>query len=363
MITSLEDASTSNVTAAPRPATAPSLNAALVGYGYAGRTFHAPLLATTPGIALRVVVSSQRDPLARDYPESTVLTLPDMLSRADIDVVVVATPNATHFDIARAALIAGKHVVVDKPFTLTVREAEALVELADKLGLRATVFHNRRWDGDFLTLKRLIQAGTLGRIVSFESRFDRYRPEVRDRWRERDEPGAGTWFDLGPHLVDQALLLFGMPQGVHADLGIERRGARTIDRFHVTLRYDGLDVVLASSYLAATPGPRFHVSGTAGRYVRHGEDSQEQHLRDGRRPVGDDWGLNPAPGLLTLTAAGVPAAEIATDRGCYPRFYSSFAAAIAGNAPPPVGTRDMVNVMRVLELAVQSAQRGHEVPT
>lgn len=341
----------------------PSLHAALVGYGYAGRTFHAPLLAACPRFTLQAVVSSQRELLDHDYPEAAVLTLPGMLSRPDIDVVVVATPNPTHFAIARAALEAGKHVVVDKPFTLTVGEAEALVALADRLGLSVTVFHNRRWDGDFLTLRRLVAAGDLGHVTSLESRFDRFRPDVRDRWRERDDPGSGTWFDLGPHLVDQALMLFGMPRRIRAELDIERSGARTVDRFHVTLRYDSLDVVLASSYLAVTPGPRFHATGTAGGYVRYGEDSQEQALREGRRPVpGSEWGLNPAPGVLVHYAEGGPSSvEIPTDSGCYPAFYASLAAAIAGDAAPPVSTADMINVMRILELGVHSAKHGHEV--
>lgn len=342
-----------------------SFKAALVGYGYAGRTFHAPLLDACPGLSLQAIVSSQSELPARDHPGVAILALPELLSHPEIDVVVVATPNPTHFAIARAALEAGKHVVVDKPFTLTVGEAETLVELADRHGLMATVFHNRRWDGDFMTLKRLVGAGELGDITSFESRFDRFRPDVRDRWRERDEPGSGTWFDLGPHLVDQALVLFGLPRHIRADLGIERRGARTIDRFHVTLRYESHDVVLASSSLAATPGPRFRVVGNAGSYLCYGEDAQEQWLREGRRPrAGSEWGLNPVPGILTRPLEAGPASvEVPTDPGCYPAFYPGVVAAIAGNAPPPVGAADMVNVMRVLELAVHSAQRGHEVPT
>jgi predicted dehydrogenase len=309
------------------------------------------------------VASSHRDRVARDYPHAAVLPLPDVLSRPDIDFVVIATPNATHFEIARAALNAGKHVVVDKPFTLTVREAEDLVELAERLGRIVTVFHNRRWDGDFLTLKRLVEAGTLGRITSFESRFDRFRPEIRDRWRERDEPGAGTWFDLGPHLVDQALMLFGLPLGINAEFAIERPGACTIDRFHVTLRYATLRVVLASSYLATAPGPRFHAIGTTGSYLRHGEDSQEHCLREGRHPGSDDeWGLNPEPGLLTCIVDDREVSiEIPTESGRYVSFYPALADAIAGLGPPPVDTTDMVNVIRVLELAVVSAERGLEM--
>lgn len=237
-----------------------------------------------------------------------------------------------------------------------------LLTAAPGIALRAVVSRHRRWDGDFLTLRRLIETGELGKITSFASRFDRYRPEVRDRWRERDEPGSGTWFDLGPHLVDQALMLFGMPLGIKADLAIERIGARAIDRFHVTLRYESLSVVLTSSYLAAAPGPRFHAIGTAGSYLRHGEDSQEQALREGRRPAAtEDWGHNPQPGLLTRNVGRQVPVEIPTERGHYPAFYATFRDAIAGNAPPPIRTTDMINVMRVLEFAVLSAQRGHEV--
>ncbi len=338
------------------------LHVALVGYGYAGKTFHAPLLECTPGLDLSVIVSGDAAKVARDYPACQVLAFAEMLDR-DIDLVVIATPNSTHFDLARKALLAGKHVVVDKPFTLDVAQAEELQAVATRMNLMLTVFHNRRWDGDFLTLRELVMKGELGRIAVFESRFDRYRLEVRDRWRERPEPGAGTWFDLGPHLVDQALLLFGMPLGVSADLAIQRDHGLATDFFHVVLRYPTLRVILSSSYLAASPGPRFRVFGTGGSYVKHGFDVQETDLLAGLRPLDHAaWGEDPVSGTLTRMQDGnAMPVEITTTPGNYPAFYAQVRDALSGNAPPPVSTAEILSVMRIIELAGASAQGRHEI--
>ncbi len=196
-----------------------TLRVGLVGYGYAGKTFHAPLLGTAPGITLAAIASSKPDVVLADWPEVTVYPTPEaLIAAAEIDLVVIATPNDTHAPLASAALAAGKHVVVDKPFTLTVAEAEALQAQAAQVGRVLSVFHNRRWDADFLGLQQLLASGRLGRVTEFTSRFDRYRPEVRQRWREAATIGAGIWYDLGPHLIDQALTLFGLPDAISADL-------------------------------------------------------------------------------------------------------------------------------------------------
>ncbi|NTW97119.1 MAG: oxidoreductase, partial [Oscillochloris sp.] len=214
------------------------LRVGLAGYGFAGKTFHAPLIAETPGLVLFAVASSDPAKVHADWPGVAVLPSPEALcAHPEVDLVVVATPNATHHQIARAALLAGKPVVVDKPFTVSIAEAEDLAALADERGLMLAVFHNRRWDSDFLTLRRLIESGRLGRVVYLESHFDRFRPTVRQRWREQAGPGGGIWYDLGPHLIDQALLLFGPPESLYADIGAQRDGASTDDYFHVTLRY------------------------------------------------------------------------------------------------------------------------------
>lgn len=215
-------------------------NLAVVGYGYVGRTFHAPLIASTPGLQLHSVVSSKPQQPQADFPGVTVVAdLDSALADPALDAVVLATPNHTHAPFALEALAAGKHVLVDKPFALDATQAQQMVDAANAAGRIISVFQNRRWDADFLTVRRLIEEGQLGEVVEFHSHFDRYRPQVRDRWRESDSPGAGLWYDLGPHLLDQAMQLFGMPQGIGADLQRQRDQARSVDYFHVTLHYPG----------------------------------------------------------------------------------------------------------------------------
>ncbi|MFN8669868.1 MAG: oxidoreductase [Gemmatimonadaceae bacterium] len=281
--------------------TRPPLNVALVGFGFAGRSFHAPLIAAVDGLRLHTIVSSQGALARGAHPDARVVAdYPEALADPAIDLVVLATPNAVHAEQAHAALSAGKHVVVDKPFTVTVEEAESVVAHAERAGRVLSVFHNRRWDGEFVTVRKLIADGALGDVRYFESRIDRYRPVVRDRWRERAGAGAGLWYDLGPHLVDQALQLFGTPRSVHGDLAIQRAGAQVDDYFHAVLTYDRLRVVLHASMLAAANELRFVVHGTRGSYVKHGTDPQEEVLRGGGVAGGAEWGVDRRPGVLTV---------------------------------------------------------------
>ncbi|HBK46139.1 MAG TPA: oxidoreductase, partial [Xanthomonadaceae bacterium] len=285
-------------------------NLALLGYGYVGRVFHAPLIGATPGLALHAVVSSQPEAVRADLPAVRVSAdRAAVLADPQVDAVVIATPNQTHAPIAREALAAGKHVLVDKPFTVTSAEARRLVAAAATAGRVISVFQNRRWDADFLTVRRLLDEGRLGEIAEFHSHFDRHRPQVRDRWRESDVPGGGLWFDLGPHLLDQALQLFGPPDAVQADIARQRAGARSDDYFDVTLHYPALRAVLHAGSLVADNRLRFAVHGTRGSFVKHGLDTQEDMLRAGRRPGGANWGVDPSPGALTqLDEAGASAA-------------------------------------------------------
>jgi predicted dehydrogenase len=247
------------------------LNVALIGYGYAGKTFHAPLIESVDGLRLHTVVSSDAARVAGDFPGARVVAdAGEAFADDAIDLVVIATPNALHAPQALAALAAGKHVVVDKPFAATLAEAQAVADRARRRDRVVSIFHNRRWDADFLTVKRLIEAGTLGRIVHFESHFDRYRPRVRDRWRERPGAGNGAWFDLGSHMVDQALQLFGTPQAITLDTAAQRDGALTDDYFHAQLRYPRHRVVLHASALVASDNRRFTVHGTTGSFIKHG---------------------------------------------------------------------------------------------
>ncbi|MBB3857551.1 putative dehydrogenase [Xanthomonas arboricola] len=336
-------------------------NLAVVGYGYVGRTFHAPLIAGTPGLALHSVVSSKPQQVQADFPDVAVLAdLETALADPALDAVVLATPNQTHAPYALQALAAGKHVLVDKPFALDAAQAREVVAAAAAAGRIVSVFQNRRWDADFLTVRRLIDEGQLGEVVEFHSHFDRFRPQVRDRWRESDIPGAGLWYDLGPHLLDQALQLFGTPQAIGADLQRQRSQARSDDYFHVTLRYPRLRVILHAGSLVADSGLRFAVHGTRGSYLKHGLDTQEDQLRAGRRPGTAGWGLDPLPGTLTRVddEGRVHTHQPDTTPGDYRQCYAAFRDALAGAGPAPVSGADAVQVMELLELAQRSAASG-----
>lgn len=337
---------------------------ALVGFGMAGRVFHAPLISHTEGLALHTVVSSDEGKVRAAYPSARVCAVAEQaFSDPGIDLVVIATPNATHAPLALAALAHGKHVLVDKPFALDPAEARGVVDAAHDAGRVLSVFHNRRWDADFLTLSDLVQAGTLGEVLEFHSHFDRYRPVVADRWREHTAPGAGAWFDLGPHLVDQALQLFGPPDAVYADLTCQREGARVDDYFQVVLRYPRRRVVLHAGSLVVASGLRFAVHGTRASFVKHGTDAQEAALKRGDVPGGKDWGTDPNPGELHVPGdAGTQVRAVPGRAGDYLEFYRGMEAAIRNHAAAPVTPDEALQVMRLLQLAQESARGRRELP-
>ncbi|MCW0377876.1 putative oxidoreductase YdgJ [Xanthomonas sacchari] len=339
-------------------------NLALLGFGYVGRTFHAPLIAHTPGLHLHTVVSRQAEAVNAAWPQARVVAdAAQAFADPRIDAVVIATPNQTHAPLALAALAQGKHVLVDKPFTLDVAEAQQVLAQAQRAGRIVSVFQNRRWDGDFLGVRALLEAGTLGEIAEFHSHFDRHRPLVVDRWREHALPGSGLWFDLGPHLLDQALQLFGPPQSLQADLALQRPGAQTVDYVHAVLRYPRLRVVLHAGSLVAANGLRFAVHGSGGSYVKHGLDTQEAQLRAGVAPGAPGWGEDPLPGQLRLVGAdGTHAVHtLPAPRGDYRDCYAAFREAIAGRAPAPVDAAQALAVMRLLEAGMRSAASGCSV--
>lgn len=338
--------------------TAP-VNTALVGYGYAGKTFHAPLIRAAQGLRLTTVVSSQPEKVSADLPDVAVCDFQAALSDPAIELVVIATPNDLHAPQAIAALEAGKHVVVDKPFAVDLDEANAVLLAAARAGRLATVFHNRRWDGDFLTVRALIEDGRLGDISLFLSRFDRFRPVLRNRWREQALPGSGLWYDLGAHLVDQALCLFGLPEALSLDQARQREGSEVDDYFHATLFYGARRVRLQASALTPAPGPRFEVHGRLGSYVKYGLDTQEDSLKAGKSVGEDNWGQD-CNGILTpvADADALDAVSQPTLSGRYEAFYEGMAAAIRGHGPLPVTPEDALNVMRILDLGRQSATDG-----
>lgn len=336
-------------------------NVALVGFGYAGRTFHAPLISAAPGLRLAAVVSRQADAVRAAWPGARMLAdYGAALTDPEIDLIVLATPNALHADQARAALMAGKAVVVDKPFTLTAGEARGLAALAEARGLLLSVFHNRRWDADFLTLRDLIRSDRLGPILRFESAFDRWRPEVRDRWREGDGPGAGLWYDLGPHLIDQALVLFGRPLGVACDLAVLRPGGKATDYAHAVLRYADKRVILHADMTTPAPELRFAAHGARASWLKTGLDVQEDQLKAGLSPGAAGWGVDPAPGVLTDGATGAHT-PVPSEPGRYQDYYAAVARALRGQGPNPVPPAEAVAVMEVLEAGLDSARERREV--
>jgi predicted dehydrogenase len=347
------------------------LRAGLVGYGFAGQTFHAPVISAVPGMVLAAVASSQADKVRADWPGVDVV--PDtaaLVARADIDLVVVATPNAQHHPAAKAALEAGKHVVVDKPFTLDAGQARELAALAQRSGKLLSVYQNRRFDADFRTLQEVLASGQIGRPVFLESHFDRFRPEVRERWREQAVPGAGLWVDLGAHLLDQAVQLFGRPDTLQLDCAQLRDGAQVEDYFHAVLRYESgpaapLRVLLHATTLAAHAAPRYLLHGTRGSYVKYGVDPQEDALRAGERPGGEGWGTDAQDGELTVTATGnwVQSKPWPTRAGNYADYYAAVRDAIIGKGPNPVPPEQAVDLMELLDLGAQSAAEGRALPS
>lgn len=336
----------------------------LIGYGLAGSVFHAPLIQHTPGLKLHSIVSSQRDRLLRSFTDVHIHDdVATLLADPAVDAVVIATPNEQHAPLALAALRAGKHVLVDKPFALSSAEAATVVDAARDAERVVTVFQNRRFDADFLSLRGLLEAGTLGRIAEVHSHFDRFRPHVRDRWRESDAPGSGLWMDLGPHLLDQMLQLFGWPEAISADIAAQREGARSDDYFHAVLHYPTLRAIVHAGSLVAASAPRFAVHGSAGSYLKEGLDVQEEQLRQGIAPGAPGWGLDPLHGQQVQVDAEGKAHRHSVDNavGDYRRFYAAFGNAIRGEGEAPVSTNEALQLMRLLEAGRESADIGRRV--
>ncbi|OYQ37727.1 oxidoreductase [Niveispirillum lacus] len=338
-----------------------TLRTALVGFGYAGQTFHAPLIAATPGLALSAIVSGNAEKVRSYWPAVPVLSNIDTaLADPALDLIVIATPNHTHADLARRALNAGKHVVVDKPFTVTLDEARDLAALEAQSAGLLSVFHNRRWDADFLVLADLVRQGVLGRLTHFESHFDRFRPVMRDRWREQASvPGAGLWHDLGPHLIDQVLCLFGRPATIFADIITQRRGNGAPDYFHAILGYEtGLRAVLHGSMVTPDSRLRFAAHGDGGSFVKYGLDHQEEMLKAGRIPGCAGWGNDPSPARLTRIMDGAVVQEdVMALTGDYRCFYTAFQAAVRQGARNPVTAQEAIAVIELIEAGYDSARQ------
>jgi len=331
-----------------------------------GQVFHGPLIHSNPNLKLTHILQRKGHEAAQKYPQAKIVRDLDALLRDPfVDLVVVATPNTSHFEIAVQSLRAGKHVVVDKPFTMNPREADQLIALARDVERLLSVFQNRRWDGDFLTVAQLLQEKKLGRLAEFHSRFDRFRPGVRpDAWREQAGPASGVLFDLGSHLIDQALVLFGRPTGIYADLRMQRDGAVAVDNFEVQLEYPALKVTLHAGFLACERSPRFLLYGTKGSYSKFGVDPQEEALKQGGIPSQPGWGEEPesAWGTLSECNGSVSRAKYSTLAGRYPDYYTNVYQAIVGQEELAVKPEQAREVIRLIELAQQSAAEKRVIP-
>ena len=332
-----------------------SIKTGLIGFGTGGEFFHAPFIDTLPEFELTAVLERTKEKSKEHYPNTQIVrSAEELLAFPGIELIVITTPNETHYDLARLSLEAGKHVLLDKPFTVDSKEATSLIELAKEKNKILTVYHNRRFQSDFITLQSLIKKGTLGEIKEYRASIERYRPELRPHlWKENDRPGAGILYDLGSHLIDQALVLFGTPQSISADLSITRPGAKVIDHFELTLYYKNCKAILKAGMLIEKPGPVFKVMGTSGVYTKFGVDGQEALLRQYIRPEGtnwalekkEDWGKVESSGRITVVES------IHTD---FRDFYRNLASSIRKGEALAVRPEEAALVIRCIELAMKS---------
>ena len=340
----------------------------LIGFGLAGQAFHAPVIRGVPGMELACILERRGTRAREKYPDVKVArTLEELLADQQIQLCVIATPNDSHFELAKACLLAGRDVVVDKPFAPTLGESEELVRLAAERGRLITVYQDRRWDGDFGIIKKIVAAGKLGAVAEYECRFDRFRLEPKaNAWREKaDQPGAGVLFDLGPHVIDQALVLFGEPRTITASAFCQRETSQVDDSFDVCLEYPRLRAMGRARIIAYAPGPHFLIHGTKGSFVKYGMDPQEERLRGENFPQGTDWGPDwgvEAESLWgTLNLVGEPSVKVKTERGDYRGFYANVRDAIEKRAPLEVTPEQALRTMRAVMLAHKSSKERRTV--
>jgi predicted dehydrogenase len=343
-----------------------TINVALTAYGMSGQVFHAPLLTSHPGFKLKKVVERRTQKSSAAYPfVEVVRDYEALLADTSIDLIVVNTPNSLHYEQARRALEAGKHVVVEKPFTVTSQEAKDLISYAQAQNKLLSVFQNRRWDGDFLTVRQVVENKLLGQLVEFEAHYDRYRNFVEaNTWKEETGPGSGILYNLGSHMIDQALVLFGMPKSVTADIRVQRPGGKIDDSYDIRMNYEDMRVVLKSSYLVREPGPRYIIHGTDGTFMKYGIDPQEDALKTGGKPTDKNWGVEPTDfwgtintQLNNLHVTG----QIETLPGNYLKYYESVYQAIVAGKPLAVQAQEAMQGIHIIEAAMESSRTQQTV--
>lgn len=342
----------------------------IIGFGVGGNTFHAPVIATTEGLQIsriRARKESEVELAKQRYPDAIITaSADDIMNDPDIELVVIATPNDSHHPLAKQAMLAGKHVVVDKPFTITSGDAADLIKIAKEQGRVLSVHHNRRYDSDFRTIQKLLKTGRLGRLVEFESHYDRFRNFLKpNAWREKDEPGAGILYDLGAHLIDQPLVLFGLPEAITADVRVQREGTKATDNFELILHYPGLKVTLKAGMLVSQTLPRYILLGDKGSFVKYGLDVQEAALKEGLTPfTKNDWGIEPESvwGNLYTEVNGEPfSGKVQSETGDYRDYYRNIYNAIANDAALDVTAAHAHNIIRVIELAIKSNEERRTI--
>ncbi len=339
------------------------INVGIVGYGMSGKYFHAPFIHSNEKFNLKKIVERKSEYSKKDYPYIEVVKEYSSLLKDDsLDLIIISTPNSTHKDFTKEALLAGKNVIVEKPFTITSKEAGELIALAKKQNKILSVFQNRRWDGDFLTVQKIIKSGYLGRLVEFESHYDRFRNFIKPHtWKEEEGKGHGILYDLGSHLIDQALVLFGLPESIWADVRTQRDGGKVEDAFEIVLFYKSNSspkVTLKGSLLVREVGPRYIMHGTNGSFIKFGLDPQEEDLKKGISPLSEEWGIEPKEnwGLLNTEINKFHFnGRIETEAGCYQNYFNNIYDAIVNKKPLAVKPEEAKNVIRIIELAYKSS--------
>jgi scyllo-inositol 2-dehydrogenase (NADP+) len=338
------------------------INTAVIGFGLAGRVFHAPMINCLEEFNLKTIYTKNKESqaLIKDrYPKTAVTEdVNEIFKDEDLQLVIIAAPNTSHYSLAEQAILAGKNVVVDKPFTIDSSDADKLIELAQQKNVVLSVYQNRRWDGDFLTVKKVIESGMLGSLVEFESHMDKFRNYSNNNWREDDAPGCGLLYDLGPHMIDQALTLFGLPSAVTADVRMQRECAKTVDNYELVLHYEKLKVTLKVGMLVKIPLPRFIVLGENGSFVKYGIDFQEDDLAAGFTPLNKkDWGLEPEEqyGRISAIVNGVDFDGIVkSEPGDYREYYKNIYQVINQGSELSVKPQQSANVIKIIEHAIKS---------
>jgi scyllo-inositol 2-dehydrogenase (NADP+) len=340
------------------------INVGLAGYGFSGQSFHRPLLQHSHNFEIHTVMSSNKEKVQTDMGGVNVVPSLQELLQEDIELVVITTPNHLHYDMIKQSLTAGKHVVVEKPFVTESEQGEELIRLAEENGLVLSVFHNRRWDADFLTIRNLMEKKKLGDISTYEAHFDRYRPMVKDRWKENKIEGGGVLYDLGSHLIDQALCLFGKPQWVFADVFSQRDPEKAEDYFQITLGYDTVRIGLYSRSIVLDPGPRYQLHGQKGSFVKYGMDRQEADLKEGINPYSASWGMEDEESWGTLSLIEeeeVNKVKLSSEKGDYTQYYQGIFEAVRNNQPIPVRAEEALNVIEIIEACKKSSSEKKSI--